>query len=322
VILIVTPVQPVSDHGNGVTARRWASILTSLGYQTRIAKHYQPPDRPASALVALHARKSADAVRAFHAEHPEAPIVLALTGTDLYPSLAAAGVDLNMLHLASRLVVLQPRAVTQLDASLQSRTRIVVQSVDAIEPQPPRTDCFEVAYLAHLRQVKDPLRPAAAARLLPASSRIRITHVGATIEAPLAAAALAESAGNPHYDWLGPVARADALQLVARSRLLVLTSWHEGGANVISEAIAAGTPVIASRIPGSVGLLGDDYPGYFHAGDAAELAAQLQAAETNHNGFYDQLRERCAELRPLVDPAREREAWASLLAELHVPLFI
>src|SRR5262249_35794481 len=74
---------------------------------------------------------------------------------------------------------------------------------------------------------------------------------------------------------------------------------------------AAGTPVIASRIPGSVGLLGDDYPGYFHAGDACGLAAQLRAAETNRSGFYDERRLRRAALRPLVDPAREREAWAS-----------
>jgi glycosyltransferase involved in cell wall biosynthesis len=90
---------------------------------------------------------------------------------------------------------------------------------------------------------------------------------------------------------------------------------HEGGANVISEALAAAVPVIASRIPGSVGLLGADYPGYFRPGDPADLARVLRAAETD-GSFLGLLRDRCAALRPMVDPAREHEAWRSLLAEL------
>ncbi|HEU5160873.1 MAG TPA: selenoneine biosynthesis selenosugar synthase SenB [Streptosporangiaceae bacterium] len=313
-ILVVTPAPVDSFTGNGVTARRWAGILRELGHQVELRNDYEGGDF--TALLALHASKSAGSIRAFHADHPRAPIVIAMTGTDLYPDLAATGVDPGVLSLATRLVVLQPHGLTQLDPELARRTDVIMQSVPSIPPRPPRTDRFEVAFLAHLRPVKDPLRLAAAVRLLPADSRVHVLHVGAAHDRELAAAAAAESARNPRYDWLGPVPRATALATLAGSRLMALTSLHEGGANVISEALAARVPVIASAIPGSIGLLGDDYPGYFPAGDAAALAALLSAAERDRDGLYRALRERCLALRPLVDPARERRAFAELLRGL------
>lgn len=316
-ILLVSPEASASVHGNYVTARRWAQILADLGHEVSTAHHY--PGGAYSCLVALHARKSADAVRQFHAEHPGAPVVLALTGTDLYPDLAGNRVDPAVLRMASRLVVLQPHALRQLDDDLRARTRVIVQSMPPIVPVPSRDDVFEVAVLAHLRSVKDPLRAAAATRLLPAGSRIQLTHAGAPLDDDLAGQARAEAATNPRYDWLGEQPRPAALGLLARSRLLVLTSRDEGGANVVSEAIAAGVPVLSSDIPGSRGLLGDDYPGYFPVGDTAGLADRLLAAETDR-GYYRELADRCRELRDLVDPARERDAWARLLSELSLPV--
>lgn len=319
-ILLVSPGSPASVHGNGVTAQRWARILRALGHDVRTAQRYSSGDY--SALVALHARKSADAVRAFHAEHPGAPVVLALTGTDLYPDLASTGVDPAVLRIASRLVVLQPHGLRQLDDELRARTRVIIQSMPAIRPEPRREDVFEVAFLAHLRPVKDPLRAAAATRLLPPDSRIRVTHVGAGLDGDLTEQARSESAMNPRYDWLGELPRADALHVLARSRLLLLTSRDEGGANVVSEALAAGVPVLSSAIPGSRGLLGDDYPGYFAVGDTAGLADRLSAAETDRDGCHTELIERCGRLRDLVNPQREQASWASLLAELAVPVTV
>ncbi|MCW2948098.1 MAG: hypothetical protein JWR24_4815 [Actinoallomurus sp.] len=314
-ILLVTPELPDSAYGNGVTARRWAGILGGLGHQVRISRRY-PGRGNYGALLALHARKSAEAVRRFHADHPHVPIVIAMTGTDLYPDTAAAGVDPGVLALATRLIVLQPLALDQLAPPVRERTRVIVQSVPDIPRQPVRPDCFEVAFLAHLRPVKDPLRPAAAVRRLPATSRIRVTHLGEARDLQVATMAAAESADNPRYDWLGPRPRDEALAVLARSRLMVLTSWHEGGANVVSEALAARVPVVSSAVPGSIGLLGEDYPGYFPAGDTGALAEMLYSAEQDHDGFHRMLRERCAALRWLIDPAREREALAGLLAEL------
>src|SRR5262249_9425240 len=98
-------------------------------------------------------------------------------------------------------------------------------------------------------------------------------------------------------------------------RLLALTSQLEGGANVISEALAVRVPVVSSHIAGSIGLLGADYPGFFPFGDTQALADLLHRAETAPD-FYQDLRQRCEKLRELVDPARERESWRRLLEEV------
>jgi glycosyltransferase involved in cell wall biosynthesis len=169
--------------------------------------------------------------------------------------------------------------------------------------------------LAHLRAVKDPLLTARAARLLPSGSRVRVAHAGAALDAALERLARAEQEANPRYRWLGDLSRRRALGLLARSRLLSLTSCLEGGANVISEAVACSVPVVSSRIAGSIGILKRDYPGFFPVGDARALAALLERAERDR-AFYRALRSRCAALRPLVRPERERRSWKRLLEEL------
>lgn len=169
--------------------------------------------------------------------------------------------------------------------------------------------------MGHLRAVKDPLRTALAARLLPASSRIRVLHLGAALSDDMADAARAEQTSNPRYRWLGEQPRWKALRLLSRCRLLSLTSQLEGGANAISEAVTLSVPVLSSHIAGSIGLLGDDYPGFFPCGDAQALAELLLRAETDA-AFYQQLRAGCERQRPLFEPARELESWRELLAEL------
>lgn len=84
---------------------------------------------------------------------------------------------------------------------------------------------------------------------------------------------------------------------------------------MVSEAIVAGAPVIASRIAGNVGLLGADYPGYFEAGDTETLAGLLLQAETDYI-FLAELKLRCKQLAANFDPKRESHAWADLLDEL------
>ena len=76
----------------------------------------------------------------------------------------------------------------------------------------------------------------------------------------------------------------------------------------------AGVPVLASRIAGSVGILGEDYPGYFEVGNTRELAALLGRAE-NDEAFLTELRARCLQLAPLFDPKKEEDSWRGLLAE-------
>jgi glycosyltransferase involved in cell wall biosynthesis len=121
--------------------------------------------------------------------------------------------------------------------------------------------------------------------------------------------------GNPRYEWLGDLPWSEAMRILSRCRLLSLTSKLEGGANVIGEAVSLGVPVVASRIAGSVGLLGEDYPGYFAVGDTQGLADLLWRAETNLR-FYKDLCDYCDRRRPLFQPERERRSWQELLGEL------
>lgn len=315
-ICLVTPAPPGSRHGNRVTAARWADLLTQLDHEVAVSQEWT--GEPCDVLVALHARRSFPSVDRFQRERPGAPLVVALTGTDLYADLDTSPEARRSLDLATRLVALQARAGERLPDRVRHKLRVIYQSahaVDAADPPAKDKDAFEVCVLSHLRHVKDPLRAAVAAALLPPSSRIRVLHAGAALEPDLAAQARAEQETNPRYRWLGELPREEALRLLARSSLLVLTSRLEGGANVVSEAIAADVPVVSSRIDGSIGLLGADYPGYFPVGDARALADLLFHVE-NDQPFYRELKNRCSRVKPLVDPARERESWSGLLAEL------
>ena len=123
---------------------------------------------------------------------------------------------------------------------------------------------------------------------------------------------------NPRFVWKGEVTGGEVRRWFARSHAMVISSIMEGGANVVSEAVAAGLPVIASRIDGNVGLLGEDYAGYFPPEDTEALAALLWRAEREPS-FLAQLAAQCDAKRPLFAPVREKEAWARLGMPLNLP---
>ncbi len=308
------PAPPGSLYGNRITALRWSRILRELGHRVSIVPAYE--NQPCQLLVALHARRSAASVFAFHEHHPEKPVILALTGTDVYRDIHRSQRARRALELASRLIVLQPLAAEELPTNLRRKARVIYQSAERAASGRRRSDFFDVCVVGHLRAVKDPFRAAYASRLLPKESRIRILQAGAPMEERMAKMARSEQARNPRYRWVGVLPHGQARRLICSSRLTVLSSRMEGGANVISEAVVNGTPVLASSIPGSVGLLGRGYPGYFPVGDTAALAALLHRAESD-SAFYAELRHWCLRLRPLFGPAQERAAWRKLLREVY-----
>src|SRR5205814_8245129 len=167
----------------------------------------------------LHARKSARSVERAARERPGLPIIVALTGTDLYRDARACPTTMASLDHAAALIVLQPQAVRDLPEAMRSRTHVILQSAQRVRPQKPRRDAFEVAVLAHLRPVKDPFRAAMAARLLPSASRVRVLHAGAALEPEFEQRARSEAASNPRYRWLGEMPHWRARRVLARSRL-------------------------------------------------------------------------------------------------------
>jgi putative glycosyltransferase (TIGR04348 family) len=313
-ILLVTPAPPGSLRGNRITAVRWARILRGLDRRVVVREEYH--GERCDLLVALHALRSYPSIERYRGERPDAPLVLALTGTDLYGFIHTHVEARRSLQMATRVIVLQPLGMAELPAAVQAKTRVIYQSVPLRRMRAER-GCrhFDVCVLGHLRPVKDPFRTALAAQFLPASSRVRVRHLGAALSEAMAERARREEASNPRYRWLGELPRWRAMQVLGRCRLLALTSEMEGGANAISEAAALSVPVVASRIAGSVGLLGEDYPGYFAVGDTAVLARLLERAETDAR-FYRTLQRGCARLRRLIDPVHERQSWAKLLKEL------
>lgn len=316
-ILVVTPDSQGVRTGNTVTGERLRQLLGGQGHGVEVASAYT--GQVADVLIAMHAKRGAASLQAFRQDQPDRPILLILTGTDLYGDMQEDPASLAALCAATRLVVLQSAALEKLDPEQRSRARVVHQSVvlpEGLSPEP--APGLQVCVVGHLRPVKDPLRMAQAARLLPPESEVRVVQLGAALSPELETAAREEDASNPRYTWRGEVSADGVFEVMASSHLHVLTSKSEGGPSAICEAIALGLPTVTSRIDGALGTLGTDYPGTFPFGDTKALAAMVGRFELDAS-FRDDLVRRTDGLRSLVDPATETAAWQAILDELAIP---
>ena len=312
-IALVTPAAAHSRYGNRNTAVRWAQMLRELGHEVRVQQSWD--GRSADVMLALHARRSHDSIARFAERYPQRPLIVALTGTDLYRDVHHDANAQESLELATRMVVLQDMGLRDLAPRLRHKTHVIYQSCEAIPRRPAIRSCFEIVISGHLREEKDPFCGAAALEHLPGESRIRITHIGGARDPALAREARRWMQREPRYVWLGELTRPHALATLARARAMLLSSRMEGGANVISEALTARVPVIASRISGNIGMLGHRYRGYYPVGDAPALAQLLLKIESGPD-FLALLRRQCTERRKLISAAQERRGLRVLLTEL------
>ncbi len=313
-IRLICPVPRASRHGNMTSALRWSRILKALGHRVVIEETYKGAN--CDLLLALHAWRSADSIELFSQLHPELPIVLALTGTDIYQDIHEKPEAQRSLELATRMMMLQPLGMEQLPTHVRDKARTIFQSARQTPGgHQPSGKTFNVSVIGHLRPVKDPMRTALAARLLRESSQLQVLHVGGAMNAELEQTAMDETANNPRYRWLGEMPRWKARRVMAKSQAMVLTSLAEGGANVVSEALSDSIPVIASRIAGSVGMLGEDYPGYYEVENEHDLARVLTRIE-NEPAFLQELKQWCTDLSTLVSPATEQSLWNDLIQEV------
>ena len=307
-IALVTPAGPGTRNGNRHTALRWAAFLRNAGHRVDVAVQWTP-DWRIDAMLALHARRSYPSIKTFSSDKM---LVVALTGTDVYRDIKTSEEARESLELAQRLIVLQPKAAEELPARLRSKVRVVVQSSATRLRHRPIGRRFRICVVGHLRAEKDPLRTLAALAHVPQDA-VELIHLGAALDETLAAEARAGMEREPRYRWLGSVPHTRALKWMASSHAMVISSRMEGGANVVCEALRIGVPVLASRIPGNVGLLGERYGGYFALEDEKALARLIVRAQEDA-AFYQGLKRSVAALRAMVAPRAEARALLRTLA--------
>ncbi len=316
-LVIVTPYLADANNGNWQTAQRWQRLLAGT-HPVRVVQAW--PDAQAgrdSVLLALHARRSAPAIAAWAQAHPGRGLAVVLTGTDLYQDIHQDPAAQASLAVAQRLVVLQERGIDALPAPHRMKARVIFQSTSERQPLPKTGRHLRAVMVGHLRAVKSPQTLMQAARLLAHRADIRIDHIGGALEGDWAAQALATQAEAPGYRWLGALPHARVRQAIQRAHVLVHTSAMEGGAHVIMEAVRSGTPVLASRVDGNVGMLGADYAGYFAHDNAGQLARLLeQCRDDPASGLLARLRAQCGLRAPLFTPQAERAGLLNLLEDL------
>lgn len=308
-IVIITPAEPGSKAGNRATAERWKALLGNAGHRVSVVTEYR--GEPCDAFVALHAWRSVRAIRQFRETRPGKPLIVALTGTDIYRHQHEFPQDtLYSITEADALIGLHELVANDIPAGFATKLVTLYQSAEGPEslpsPQPAQANAgFGVCVIGHLREEKDSLRAAYAARLLPDDSSIRVLCAGKPHNGEWQRMAEREMEQNPRFRWLGELEQDEIRQLMANSQLMVISSVMEGGANVVSEACRAGLPVIASSIPGNIGLLGKDYPGYFPVKDERTLAGLLYRAE-QHPEFLAALKVQVSQLAGHFVPENEQ----------------
>lgn len=262
-------------------------------------------------MLALHARRSAPSIHAWARAHPDKPLIVVLTGTDLYRDIHTDADAQQSLALASRLVVLQEAGLAALPAQWRGKAQVVYQSAPALRHAVKSSRSFRAVMVGHLRDEKDPLTfMEAACQDFPPD--IHFDQIGLALEPRFDEAAHATAQRTPRYRWLGGLPRAQTRQHIKRAHVLVNCSRMEGGAHVILEAVQSGTPVLASRISGNVGMLGQDYAGYFAQGDAGGLAALVRRCALDPD-FLALLQKQCGQRAYLFDPREEKRLVINLV---------
>jgi putative glycosyltransferase (TIGR04348 family) len=318
-LVIVTPALADANNGNWQTARRWAQMLAS-GYRVRLTDRW-PMDGPLgdeALMIALHARRSAPAMVAWRAAQPQRPLLLVLTGTDLYRDIVDDTTAQASLASADALVVLNNLGPQQLPLQYRAKCHVLLQSCSQRRTLPKTGRHLRALMVGHLRDEKDPLTYLRAAERLAHRADLHFDHIGAALAPTLGAAAQTLAARQPNYRWLGALPHAAVRRQIQQAHVLVHASRMEGGAHVVIEALRSGTPVIASRIDGNLGLLGSDHDATFAVGDDATLAALLLRSRDDPDMLPDLMRQ--GDLRaPLFAPEAEAATLHRIVAGLLNP---
>ncbi|QWE16245.1 selenoneine biosynthesis selenosugar synthase SenB [Polynucleobacter sp. AP-Nino-20-G2] len=312
-IEIVTPAPPGTLHGNRITALRWHRFLSHLNYQSIVTEKWSK--KPCDVLIALHGLRSHDSIQGFKKAYPNHPVVLIMTGTDIYRDLKNSTKVIKSMEMADAIVVLQPDAIQSLPKKFHHKIQVIYQSVKGITKKSPPKRHFLASIIGHLRSEKDPFCAAQCLPLLPSNSKVQLVQLGKAMSPEFKKQAISIEKNVMRYRWLDQLSHSKTLQWLSRSHVMIISSIMEGGAHVVSEAIAIGIPVIASDIPGNRGLLGDTYPAYYPAEDKVALSKLLNKAEANPV-FYQKLCRAIALRQKITKPELEQKSIQKLIKSL------
>ncbi|MDC0567934.1 glycosyltransferase [Akkermansiaceae bacterium] len=304
---------PLSElKGNSVTTDRIVAMLNEGGVEARGS--YGNDGEPADILITLHAIKGAPAVFDFKKKTPNGRVIILLTGTDIYQGLAEGSqIGGDALQVADRIVVPQEAALRKLPEKVRGKTVVIRPSLDPIAVKATSSQSpFVISVVGHLRPVKRPFLTIETLAQHPEWSDLEVWQIGQALDAEMGKTAEFWMEEDKRYRWCGGLPREESLALCAKSSLTINSSILEGGANAVLEAMTMGVPVLASRIEGNVGLLGDDYPGYFEEGGMAKALEAIMHQRVDLDEWSLLLADRL----PLFSRVRESESWLELLIEL------
>ena len=311
-VCVASPYPLSEPKGNSVTTDRIVAMLNEGGVEARGS--HGNDGKPADILITLHAIKGAPAVFDFKKKTPNGRVIILLTGTDIYQGLAEGSqIGEDALQVADRIVVPQEAAIRKLPEKVRGKTVVIRPSLDPIAVKAtPSQSPFVISVVGHLRPVKRPFLTIETLAQHPEWSDLEVWQIGQALDAEMHKTAEFWMEEDKRYRWCGGLPREESLALCAKSSLTINSSILEGGANAVLEAMTMGVPVLASRIEGNVGLLGDDYPGYFEEGEIAKALEAIMHQRVD----LDEWSRLLADRRPLFSRVRESESWLELLIEL------
>ncbi len=315
-VLIITPYLANANNGNWRTARRWQQLLADqMQVVVQSDLDQSTIARKPDVVIALHARRSHAAILASKKKFPDAPLIVVLTGTDLYRDLAESAEANTSLVMADALIVLQEDAIQYVPTQHRHKTHVVFQSAKPLTPAVKPKGKLACVVVGHLRAEKSPETIFQLAEILADEPRIHISHIGQPLDDALAARATTLTQSLPNYRWLGLLPHGLTRAAIKRAHVLIHPSLMEGGANVIVEAITAGTAVVASRMSGNIGMLGPDYTGFFPVGDAPALANLLKQC-VNAPNTLTRLNTACKARSALFTPFEEQQRLTHIIDSL------
>ncbi len=348
-ILYLDPALPETTSGNSSTSTRitehWRNLghdVSSLSVRGKLPEdeaHIRKLITGSDLLVALHATYCHSILKIWHDLQKPVPLILIVSGTDLFEPILESGEVSTEFSWASE----ESSRIVTLAAGLDAyypevrrqewgaKTRVIYQGAEPVKWNCQQYDPQQAVVIGHLRSVKDPLLPVRAVEILREKRiqeqaalkdvRLTIQHFGKILDlnlkAQMESAQVQLASGPVRWQWNGPVSETGIRQVMSSAPLLIMPSLHEGGANVVGKFLVSGLPIVASRVAGNTGILGEDWPALFDAGDPQALADLLLRWNLEPQ-FREQISRAAKNLADQHDLRREEQRWSDLFGELGI----